>query len=148
MKHYVSKETAIKLKEIGFNEYCKSAFISEIVEEEGIEPEELGWYADEVFINYTTFSNQDWKGVTTIPEMYEVQDWFRDKEVIIEVFFKSHINTYEVYIARNKRYNEELQEFRFTEWISDENYKDYYEALEAGILKAIEIYESNIKIHN
>jgi hypothetical protein len=132
MKHYVSKEVAIKLKEIGFNEYCKKAIITDIVEREGVEPDELGYEANEIFIDYDLFCNSDFQSVTTIPEMYEVQDWFRNKGIEIEPHYHPSFKLYTVgqyykgdYLFNNKQ-----------------TFSTYYKALESGINKAIEIYEN------
>lgn len=67
-------------------------------------------------------------------EMYEVQDWFRDKNVIVLVTYNKLKFGYLVYLETNLIFENNY----------DGKCSTYYEALEAGINKAIEIYE-NIK---
>ncbi len=138
MKHYVSREVAIKLKEIGFNEYCELGFITEVIEEEGVKSDELGYYANQIFIDIFEFSNTDFKSVTVLPEMYEVQDWFRDKNIIIDVRYLLDDELDYKYFAFVFNTNQ----IGFVHVFELQGYNNYYEALKAAILKAIEIYES------
>lgn len=130
MKHYVSKEIAIKLKEIEF---------PLIEDDESYESEDTyyGFFIEVPDpINYLFIYN---------PEMYEVQDWFRDKDIEIWVgFYKQEPDLqkykyYPVVSGINIAISKEEYPYKIKT-----TYGDYYEALEAGILKAIEIYEKAI----
>ncbi len=115
MKHYVSKEIAKKLENIGFpiDKEKSKGF----------------WTINANGDKYYIPSNG--KEYIVTPEMYEVQDWFIDKDIILTVDYAQYVKKYIFYIHVNE------------EDIASRYKNTYYEALEAGILKAIEIYEHN-----
>ncbi len=112
MKHYVSKEVAEKLYRLGFDEL--------------------------IYENDKAHYLEDENHYIKIPEMYEVQDWFRDKGIDILVVIDWH--------RGNKSYSCNVtHKDMFSRLYVELWYNDYYEALEAGINKAIEIYEQTRK---
>lgn len=125
MKHYVSKEIAERLENIGFPiDKDKSKGF---------------WAINANGDKYCTPSNG--KEYIITPEMYEVQDWFRDKGLHIILYLDIWAGEFYYYYGIYKNPNDKTL---YSSW--RENIKSsYYEALEAGILKAIEIYESNIR---
>ncbi len=108
MKRYISKEIAKKLHSIGY------------------------WHDTEILLRYTKLEDM-------LPnvEMYEVQDWFRDRGIILTIDYAQYAKYYLFYIYMNE------EDIIVEEDIISRYKNTYYEALEAGILRAIEIYESN-----
>ena len=115
-EQFVSYSIALKLKELGFNEHCFGMYCQ---------------HGDLQNINLFTSNDPDniskrssFKLICIAPLWQQVIDWFREEHNINLYLPKSVYGGY-VYVVDSK--------------YSDTIYKDYYDAREQAILKAIEL---------
>jgi hypothetical protein len=140
-KQFVNYKTALKLKELGFDEECFSIYNTD--DNSLITPiihsGKFGEFAQHDTIYYDCF-------VKTIigvkaPLYQQVVDWFREEHniiITIEYLYtdKNNID----WFTDGLIYDEAIE---FDDGI---NYKDYYKALNKGIETAIEVLEKRNKI--
>lgn len=125
---YVSYELAKKLKELGFDELT-NFFYNEVPGHEG-ELEIGGGYA-----NYNDFSKIPGCGCTSAPTLWFAWKWLRyEKNIDVEV--NSNTENYEIV-----SYDWSLFWMSPCDLIdnADDSYQSYEEALEAGIMRAVEM---------
>ena len=130
-EQFVTYEIALKLKELGFDEYCFAHYCNEdLITKTAILKSSTMQYYQQNNINP---SNQYKDQKCTAPLWQQVIDWFREvKNIIVEVWYDNTQDDgfswlYEIYIDNNEHQHD------------GSYYDSFYEAREQAILKAIEL---------
>ena len=132
-EQFVTYEIALKLKNLGFNEFCMGFFYSEHIDE--LSDISLGTTTKVVEEMVNRFN------CIKAPLWQQVIDWFRNLHgVIIEVYIPRYI-PYEYNFAIY--YPDELTKNHLNEKYFNEIIYDYNVAREIAILKAIELCKKN-----
>lgn len=116
---FIPYELAVKLKELGFNEECIATFD----EDENFELQDFEQ-------NYDTFPSH----IIAAPLWQQAFDWFRDKYGLHIWFpYSEYQSVFYSYVVKRQG----------GESYSEKNFKTSKEAIEACLIKLIELCESN-----
>ena len=126
-EQFATYEIALKLKELGFDEDCSAVFYQGKFMNGHIEPHV--WY---LVNSISTNSDCNSLDIVTAPLWQQVIDWFREKyNIHIYIDFYDGLYGFAIKLNKEKLYNR-CGSF-------EPGFKNYPEAREQAILKAIEL---------
>lgn len=127
-KQFVTYEIALKLKEMGFDEYCFGVFFRGKFMTGNVEQ-----YVWNLVHSATTNSDCNSIDIVTAPLWQQVIDWLREVyDIHIEIYLDIN-DLYEISITNKVLVNYYIDDD------SDQGFIDFYKAREQAILKSIEI---------
>lgn len=148
LEDYVSFELAKKLKKLGFNEPCMHSYTkytSDFVYDSDPDHSESHKKGEVRIYDFWNRNNENGKHTYSMPHLYEVQRWFRERGLSVEPFLDMDMYSEDIVNCR-ETWRYKIKDFKRNIEVSSPVFNRFEDALTEGLVNACRFYASRSHI--